>query len=282
MRQLTDRVAMVTGAGSGIGRALALELAGRGCHVAVTDRTAEPLDEVVASIRAMGRVGSAHAFDVSDREAWPEAVEAVRAAHGGRIHLLVNNAGVALTGPFLSCSLRDHEWQLDVNLRGVLYGCHHVLPVLLEQDEGHLVNVSSLFGIVSMPDNAAYCMSKHAVKALTEALHLELVDSNVRFTSVHPGAVATRIVVDGRFREGGAMSESRARETIAAGVSPEQAARTIADGVQGNALRVMVGRDAQVMATLRRLIPRTQMRLLGWWFRRARRRQSAGQAAPRG
>lgn len=267
MKQLMDRVAVVTGAGSGIGRALALELARRGCHVAVTDRTVEPLAPVADAIRALGRNVSVHGFDVADRSAWPPFVDAVLAAHGA-VHLVVNNAGVSLTGPFASCSLDDIEWQLGVNLLGVTYGCHHLLPILLKQPEAHLVNVSSVFGIISVPESAAYCMSKHAVRSLTEALEMELWGTNVQVTSVHPGAVATRIVLDGRFRNGGRTGADNAKKLIAAGLLPEQAATLIADGIQANRRRILVGSDAKMLAWMHWWLPVRYRDVVGWWVRR--------------
>lgn len=254
MKRLQDRVAVVTGAGSGLGRALAIELARRGCDVAVTDRDETRLAEVVAAVEACGRRASAHAFDVADRAAWPPFVEAVLQQHE-RVHLLVNNAGVSLAGPFASCSLDDIEWQLGVNLYGVVHGCHFLLPVLQEQDEAHIVNVSSLFGLITMPENSAYCMSKHAVRSLSEALEMELWGTNVRVTSVHPGAVATRIAVDCRHREGGQIDLERAQEVIARGMPPEQAARIVADGIVADRRRILVGRDAKVLAALQWLMP---------------------------
>lgn len=269
--RIDGRVAVVTGAASGIGRALAVELARRGADVAVTDVDADRLAPVADEVRAVGRKVSVHGFDVADRAAWPPFVDALLGAHG-RVHLVVNNAGVALNGPFVGCSLEDLDWQLGVNLWGVIHGCHFLLPVLLRQDAGHLVNVSSLFGILSVPDNAAYCMSKHAVRALTESLEQELWDTRVRLTSVHPGAVATRIAVDGRYRDGGYVDPDRARAVIAGGIPPEAAARTIADGIEQDARRILVGSDARVLAWLPRLFPvryrDLQMRWLRWQRRR--------------
>lgn len=253
MRTLTDKVAVVTGAGSGIGRALAVELARRGCHLAITDLSDEPLIPVAEEIRGLGRSATTHSFDVADRAAWPPFVEQVLAYHE-RIDLAVNNAGVALTGPFLQCSLDDLRWQLEVNLWGVIHGCHFLLPVLLRQPEGHLVNVSSIFGIISPPDNSAYAMSKHAVKALTEALEVELWRTNVRVSSVHPGAVATAIVSGGRFRSGG-VGEDRARELISRGMPPARAAKRIADGIARDERRIFVGWDAHLLATVQQWLP---------------------------
>ncbi len=267
MKDLRDKVAVVTGAGSGIGRALALELARRGCHLAITDLSEEPLRAVAEAIGGQGRRVSVHAFDVSERGAWPPFIAGVIETHGAA-HLLVNNAGVALTGPFLSCSLDDLEWQLRINLNGVMYGCHGFLPHLLEQGEGHVVNLSSIFGIISVPDSAAYCMSKHAVRSLTEALELELWDSPIVVTSVHPGAVATRIVSGGRFREGGFTSSERAREMIDSGIAPEQAARIIADGIQRDARRILVGSDARLLARVQQVMPLLYRDLAHWWLSR--------------
>ncbi|MEO0603450.1 MAG: SDR family NAD(P)-dependent oxidoreductase, partial [Myxococcota bacterium] len=169
--------------------------------------------------------------------------------------------------------LDDLEWQLDINLRGVMYGCHAFLPHLLEQDEAHLVNVSSIFGIVSVPDNAAYCMSKHAVRSLTEALELEHWESNVRFTSIHPGAVATKIVTDGRHRDGGSLSQGAASKAIAQGLPPAEAARIIVDGIQRNERRVLVGRDARWFARIQQLLPVRYRDLVRGYLRRTTRYQ---------
>lgn len=258
---------MVTGAGSGIGRATALELARRGAHVVVTDLDVERVAPVAEVIEQMGRRTSAHGFDVADRSAWPTFRDAVLDEHRA-VHLVMNNAGVSLTGPFLECSLDDIEWQLDVNLRGVTYGCHTWLPHLLEHDEAHLVNVSSIFGIISMPENAAYCMSKHAVRSLTETLEQEYGDRNVRFTSIHPGAVATNIVSGGRYRAGGKLTQGMARKSIDAGLAPEAAAKIIVDGIQRNERRVLVGRDAKMLARLYQLFPVAYRDMLRAYFNR--------------
>jgi len=272
--RVQGRVAVVTGAGSGIGRATAVELARRGAHVAVTDVDAERLVGTRAAIEGLGRRATAHAFDVADRAAWESFRDDVIAAHG-EVHLLMNNAGVALTGPFVACTAEELSWQLDVNLRGVLYGCHVMLPHLLERDEAHLVNVSSLFGLISVPDSAAYCMSKHAVKALSHSLMMEL-PSHVGVTSVHPGAVATRITTDGRFRAGGGVSKRGSQALIAGGVSPEVAARKVVDAVEAGREHLVIGRDARLLSALGWLMPQRHRVLVRRWRekRRARYAQS--------
>ncbi len=269
MRNLTDRVAVVTGAASGIGRALSLELAKRGCHLAITDRTTAPLSPVADQIRQMGRRVSTHGFDVSDRTAWPRFISELTAAHSAA-HLLVNNAGVSLTGPFASCSIDDIDWQIKVNLWGVVYGCHFLMPMLRAQEEAHIVNISSIFGIISVPESAAYCMSKHAVRSLSESLEMELWDSSIRVSSVHPGAVATRIVEDGRYRAGGYVGEEESKKLIARGIAPSEAAIIVADGIQRDQRRILVGRDAAWLARMQRWMPVWYRNLVALWHRRNR------------
>lgn len=268
MRTLAGKRAVITGAASGIGRALALELAERGVDLALTDVDAERLAPVAAAVAAKGRRVTTHGFDVADAGAWAPFLDEVLAAHGA-VQLVVNNAGVALTGPFLACSLEDLRWQVDVNLWGVVHGCRTFLPHLLTQDDAHLVNVSSLFGILTVPDNAAYCVSKHAVRALTEALEMELRGTRVSVSSVHPGAVATGIVSQGRFRGGGFLSERQARKAIARGIPPEAAAKRIVAGILADERRILVGTDARVLAAMVRLAPVGYRRLVGWWMARS-------------
>jgi len=272
--QVRGAVAVVTGAGSGIGRATAVELARRGADVAVTDVVEERLRSVVSEIESLGQRASSHAFDVADREAWQALHDAV-VADRGRVSIVVNNAGVALTGPFMECDPADLDWQLQVNLYGVMHGCHVMLPTLLDQPEAHIVNVSSLFGLISVPDNAAYCMSKHAVKALSECLMVEL-PRHVRVTSVHPGAVATRITRDGRYRPGAGMSERATHKVIDNGVAPEQAARLIVDSIEQGSERLLIGRDAKLMAAIRWMMPERNRSLIRRWRERRMRRQRRG------
>ena len=261
MRTLTGRRAVVTGAASGIGRALALALADEGMDLAITDLDAERLAPVADAIAAKGRRVTVHGFDVADKAAWGPFRDAVLAAHG-TVELVVNNAGVALTGPFLECTEADLEWQIGVNLWGVLHGCRAFLPHLLQQPEAHLVNLSSLFGIITVPDNAAYCLTKHAVRSLTEALQMELHGTRVRVSSVHPGAVATAIVTAGRFVPGGRMTEKQAHKTIARGIRPEAAAARIGAGIRRDERRILVGRDAELLARLHHLLPVSYTRLV--------------------
>jgi len=259
MKSLTDRVAVVTGAASGIGRHTAIELASRGCHVALADVNRTGLEEVKAAVLGLGRRATVHEVDVADREAMSAFSEAVMGAHGA-VHVLVNNAGVSLTANFVDQSLDDLRWVMDINVWGVVYGCHFFLPHILKQDEGHIVNLSSLFGLIGVPSQSAYCLSKAAVKGFSESLDMELASTHVGLSCIHPGAVATEIVRNGRLRSG--VDEARAGRIIDKGMAPQQAAQIIVDAVSAGRKRVLVGRDAQFISLIQRLFPTYYRRLI--------------------
>ncbi len=193
MRSFDDKVAVVTGAGSGIGRALAQELARRGAHLALADLSEAALADTAAGIAATGRRVTTHVVDVADAARMEAFAEAVVAAHG-RVELLVNNAGVSVTGTLEEQSLDDWRWIVGVNFWGVVHGCKFFLPHLRKNREAHIVNLSSMLGFLGMPTQSSYCATKFAVRGLSEALWAELHGSGIGVTSVHPGGVKTNIV----------------------------------------------------------------------------------------
>jgi short-subunit dehydrogenase len=268
---LSGQVAVVTGAASGIGRALTLELGSRGCDVALIDLDAERLRPIVEAVEAAGRRATAHGMDVGDRGAWQQLVPEVLTAHG-HVDLVINNAGVAVTGPFEDTSDEDLEWLININLWGVVSGTRAFLPHMRERRMGHIVNLSSIFGIVGMPNNAIYCASKFAVRGLTEALAAELHGSGIHFTSVHPGAVATAIAKTARFYPSDKLSHRRAIKMIAKGIPPSLAAQQILDGVAAHDERIVVGTDAKILALLPRLMPVGYRSILRWGDTLLRRR----------
>jgi len=251
---LDNRVAVITGAGSGIGAALAVEAARRGCDLALSDIDVERLEPVAAEARTHGRRVSTHGLDVAQRDAWQPFHDDVLTEHG-RANLLINNAGVSLSAKFEDMSLEQAEWIVGINLWGVWYGMHTFLPTLLEQPAGHIVNLSSVFGIMGIPTQTAYCATKFAVRGLTEALSIELEGTSVGVTSVHPGGIATRIAQDARYAGVTADEERRAKKMISKGMKPEQAAQIILDGVERDKRRVLVGRDAAIMDLVARVAP---------------------------
>src|SRR5277367_5308675 len=197
MSFLSDGVAVVTGAGSGIGRALAQQLSAAGSALALADLDEKGLAETAASLTNKGVRVSTHAVDVSDEIRVKNFSEEVLARHG-RVTLLINNAGVALGGTFEEISLDDFRWLMGINFWGTVYGVRYFLPILKKEPRAHIANLSSVFGIIAPAGQSAYSTSKFAVRGFTEALRHELAGSNVRVSPVHPGGIKTPIAVHAR------------------------------------------------------------------------------------
>ncbi|MEV6275215.1 SDR family NAD(P)-dependent oxidoreductase [Nocardia sp. NPDC051832] len=262
MRELTGRVAVVTGAGGGIGRGIALELARRGCAVAVVDVRREGAESTRDLLLDSGIDASAHIVDVSDADQMTALVGAV-VAHHGAVHILVNNAGVTSAGSFTEESLEDLRWIVGINLWGVVHGCHAFLPVLVEQDEAHIVNVSSMVGILGLPHNASYAMTKGAVRSLSEALRGELVSTNVGLTTVFPGAHRTGITDTARGSHRDLLSQmGSSRLAPIAMRSPARLAHRIVEAIAKDKARVVAGPDARAIDLWTRLAP-GRTRLIG-------------------
>jgi short-subunit dehydrogenase len=267
MKSLRDRVAVVTGAASGIGLATAEALARRGVDLALVDIDETALAAAAQRVQAAGRRATTHAVDVSSEAAMRELPERVVAEHR-RVHIVVNNAGVSLAASFERQSLEDLEWLMGINFWGVVYGCKFFLPKLREVDEAHIVNISSVFGILGVPLNSAYCASKFAVRGLSESLRAELDGSPIGVTSVHPGGIATNIVRSARFDEeehrGLRGQIERRFERM---LSPDKAAEAIVRGIESNAARVLITREAYVIDIAKRLFPAYASELLGRHWR---------------
>lgn len=260
MRQLSDKVAAVTGAGSGIGRALALELTAMSCHVALADVDGAALARTVSDCQGRGVKVSSSIVDVADRDAVHAWADRVAAEHG-RVNLVVNNAGVALMYDVETMSYDDLDWLVGVNFWGVIHGTKAFLPHLRAADEGHIVNVSSVFGLMGVPSQSAYSAAKFAVRGFTDALRLELKGDggSVSCTTVHPGGIRTNIARNARSDPHGLSARSlRGRDQAdaferMARTSPEQAARAIIRAVERDRRRVTIGPDAKVIDLVSRL-----------------------------
>ncbi|MCC6216160.1 MAG: SDR family NAD(P)-dependent oxidoreductase [Polyangiaceae bacterium] len=269
MRKLSGRVAAVTGAAGGIGRATAVALARRGMDLALADVRRAELDETAEAVRALGRRASVHEVDVAVRERVTAFADEVVDAHG-IVHLLVNNAGVAVAGTFEDQSIEDFEWLMNINFWGVVHGCKAFLPHLRRASEGHIVNLSSLFGLIGVPGNASYGASKFAVRGLSKVLRAELASSRIGVTSVHPGGVATNIVRDARFVGETKALHERTERAFRKFLPPERVAEAIVRGVRRNSPRVLVGRETFVLDALERLAPSVAERLLSRAWSRIR------------
>jgi NADP-dependent 3-hydroxy acid dehydrogenase YdfG len=253
MRKLIDRTAVVTGAASGIGKATAELLARRGCRLALVDVSEEGLAATAERIRRVGGQVSTHVLSVADKDAMFALPEQVVAEHGA-VHILVNNAGVTVTKGFHEHSLDDWEWVVGVNLWGVIYGCKAFMDHLLVADEAHIVNISSVFGIVGVPSQTSYCATKFAVRGFTEALQEELRGTHVGTTVVHPGGIRTNIINSSRSDDAD-MKGRMARFFEKATIPPEQAAERIVSAIESNQPRLLITKEAYAMDALRRLVP---------------------------
>jgi NAD(P)-dependent dehydrogenase (short-subunit alcohol dehydrogenase family) len=263
--QLRGRTAVVTGAASGIGRAVAIALARRGCNLALGDIDPAGLAETAARISSADLRVTTHALDVADPKAVAAFPEQVSHLHGGA-DVLVNNAGVALGGTFEQVSEADFEWLFSINFWGVVRMTRAFLPLLKASPEARLVNLSSLFGLIAPPGQTAYAASKFAVRGFSEALRHELADTSVGVTVVHPGGVATAIARNARSAMTGSPEElARRLAAVEAKLKlpPETAAEIIVQGVERRRPRVLVGSDAKLVSVIERLRPVTYWKLLG-------------------
>jgi len=260
MKKFQDRVAVVTGAGGGLGLAMSVELARRGADLALVDVSEERLLETAVAVRAEGRRASVHAVDITDRARVQTLVDEVVAEHG-RVHMLFNNAGVAAFCPFVEQPPEDFDWVMNVNFMGAVSATRFFLPVLLEQEEGHIVNVASMAAMAGMPHQAAYSASKAALRAFSEALHGELDQTRVNVTSVLPGAVATGIAERARGKEG-------RKQVIEAMVKkardPAEVAAAVVDAVAREKFELVVCCDAQAMRLISRLAPSVARWAFAW------------------
>ena len=270
MRSFRDKVAVVTGAASGIGRALALDLAARGADCALADVDDAALAETAAAVAKAGRRATAHLVDVADADRMQRFADEVVAQHGA-VHLVVNNAGVSVTGTLEEQSLDDLHWIVGVNFWGVVHGCKFFLPALRAARaagaEAHIVNLSSMFGLIGLPTQSSYCATKFAVRGLSEALWTELRDTGIGVTSVHPGGVRTNIVRKSRTADAIAKDEMIERFDRMA-IAPEQAAAQILRAVERNRMRVVICPEAHAADWAKRVAPVAVHRLVAWGYRR--------------
>ena len=267
MKSFENKVAAVTGAGSGIGRALAIELGRHKCDVALSDINEEGLLDTVEQVRRLGVHVTSQKVDVADREAVHAWADQVVDEHG-KANLIFNNAGVALASTVEGMSYGDFEWLMDVNFWGVVHGTKAFLPHLKASGDGHIINISSVFGLVGIPSQSAYNSAKFAVRGFTESLRqeLDMMNYGVSASSVHPGGIKTAIArssrIDRSVRDLG-ISDTDSREKFEKSfiTGADKAARVILDGVRRNQRRILVGPDARIFDWVVRLLPSTYQRI---------------------
>ena len=269
MKNFKDKVAVITGAGSGIGRALAQELASAGAKLALSDINEAGLKET-ADLLGLGEDRlMTRKLDVADRQAFYDFADDV-VNHFGYANMIFNNAGVALGATVEDMNYDDFEWLMNINFWGVVYGTKAFLPYLKQAGEGHIINISSIFGLVGIPTQSAYNAVKFAVRGFTESLRIELEMENspVSCTSVHPGGIKTNIAKAARMDKsveritGGDKEKAIQDFEKLFRTTPAEAASTILKGVRGNKRRVLIGSDAVAVDTMQRLLPTSYQKLV--------------------
>lgn len=266
MKSFADKVVVITGAGGGMGREMALYAAREGALLAISDWNAEALAETVDLVKGIGAEVRTDVIDVSDRDAmgaWATAV----AEQFGRVNVVVNNAGVTVTGDFEEMSYEDFDWIVGVNFNGVVNGTKEFLPHLIASGDGALVNISSLFGLISMPGQTAYNATKYAVRGFTEALREEMLINkhNVSVTCVHPGGIKTGISRNGRKTASQDASKlDELFEKRLARMTAEKAAKIILDATKAKKSRVLVGIDAHIIHNLAKFAGSAYQDVVAW------------------
>jgi NADP-dependent 3-hydroxy acid dehydrogenase YdfG len=265
MQGFAGKVAVVTGAGSGIGQALAIELGRSGAKLAISDVDTEGLAVTEERLKAIGAPVKADRLNVTEREAFTAYADEVK-AHFGKVNQIYNNAGIAFTGSVEVSQFKDIERVMDVDFWGVVNGTKVFLPHLIESGDGHVINISSVFGLFSVPGQSAYNAAKFAVRGFTEALRQEMIVAKhpVKVTTVHPGGIKTAIARNATAAEGlDPVALAKTFDNKLAKTSPEKAAQIILDGVRKNHARVLVGTDAKILDIVVRLTGSGYQRIFG-------------------
>jgi len=262
MAYSTGKTAVITGAGSGIGQALARQLNSEGCQLLICDISEQGLAETVRSLSRKDVLVQSHIMDVSDKSAFQDWAKNIAEEHG-HVDIVINNAGVATGAPVAETRYEDIEWLMGINFWGVVYGTMEFLPLLQKAEQGHLVNISSIFGVVGIPTQSAYNAAKFAVRGYTEALRHEMEGSNVHVCCVHPGGIKTNIVRNARLTD----TDTTRDEAIAnfdklANTTAESAASQIINAIEKRKKRLLIGLDAKIMSLLSRLFPVAYARFL--------------------
>ena len=256
---LNNKIVALTGAGSGIGRGTAMALAKRGAHLALSDINEEGLNETAAMVGDAGGKVTTQILDVSDEASFNAWANRVTADYG-QVDVVINNAGVTLAAIGAEQTHDDLDWVMSINFRGVAHGTRAFLPHMLERNSGHVVNISSVFGLFGVPAQSAYCASKFAVRGYSDAIRVELRTTNVKMTVVHPGGIATNIANHARFRmQGEGVPDrdafvSNANKMLSR-TTPARAGEVIARGIEKNKPRVLIGGDARYIDLMQRLLP---------------------------
>ncbi|MEH6548516.1 MAG: SDR family NAD(P)-dependent oxidoreductase [Pseudomonadales bacterium] len=262
MKNLTGKVAVITGAGGGVGSALAQQLADLGCDLALVDINEATLNKVAESLAGKHIKVSTHVVNITNKEQMAGLPATVLEQHG-KVNLLVNNAGITYQKSFATHTIEDWEKITNINWWGVLYGCHYFLDALSASGEGHIVNLSSMNAFIGLPGQSSYCATKAAVSLLSASMSAELKKLNIGVTSVHPGAIKTDMI-QATLKNSDDVAAAQRNYELAQriGVTPEHVAKRIIKAIQKNSIRIRVGKDAVLLDLLKRWFPLGTQKLL--------------------
>lgn len=268
MKDLKGKVVAITGAGSGIGQRLAVNLAMEGCQLAISDIDSEGLQTTAQMVEELNANVSTHMVDVADRQQVYQFADEAARQHGG-VDMIVNNAGVVVSESVEDINYEDFEWLFNINFWGVVYGTKAFLPYLKKRTEGHVVNISSINGIITWPNHSPYCATKFAVKGFTEVLLQEMRKTNIRVSCVHPGGIKTNIARNTKFYKGPGREDMSKEDAVnafekAAMTTADKAAGIIIAGIRKNKRRILVGADARLMDFMTRLFPVQFVKIMAW------------------
>lgn len=255
MKDLQDKVAVITGAAGGVGSALASGLADHGCHLALVDISEDALARLVSELADKNVSITSHVVDITDK-AHMAALPAQVLEQHGKVNILVNNAGITYQKSFETHSIEDWEKIVGINWWGLLYGCHYFLDALKESGEGHIVNLSSMSAFVGLPGQTSYCATKSAVKLLSESMWAEMEKMNIGVTSVHPGAIKTDMI-QATLKNSDDLEAAQRNYELAQkiGVTADHVAARIIKAIQKKQMRIRVGKDAILLDLLKRGFP---------------------------
>ena len=269
MSQIKDSLFIITGAASGIGRALTMNAINEGAKVIATDVNEQDLDETIS---LTGEKAEKYLLDVANPEQIQTFASAILQKYPDENIILVNNAGVALaSGTFTETPIEDFEWLMNINLWGVVRMTKAFLPHLVSKNKGHIVNVSSVFGIAGMPTDSAYCTAKFGVKGFTDVLKAELLGTPIIVSSVHPGGIKTNIARNARISSTQNIEEAKTKmakfEKEALKMPAEKAAQIIIDGIKKDRSRILIGNDAKVLDWIVRIFPNSYHKIIAKVFK---------------
>ena len=270
MKSFNNKVAAITGAGSGIGQQLAILLAKQGCHLSLSDVNEQGLADTIAQAQVHGVKVTGEKVDVANQEQM-KAWAAQTVADHGKVNLIFNNAGVALATTVEGATYEEYEWIVNINFWGVVYGTKEFLPYIKETKDGHIINISSLFGLVAQPTQSAYNATKFAVRGFTESLRqeLDIQKCGVSATCVHPGGIRTNIANAAKSNDSLKTLGMDPDKSVKAfnkllRIPPEVAAQTILDAVKANKRRILIGNDAKLLDSIQRVFPKGYQVIMGF------------------